>query len=208
MQVTFDKNQRKAVAHALGEIIGAEVKYLGVPSCAYQVGDYLMEADGKIEIEDGAILDALAKKGFTPVEKVALTIHVEGEYNEKTIGNLRQIIENKSNLFKAAFRTEDLHFDADDKGISFPWFTLDEPSEAMLFADFCSHLVSFAEEQSRVNKKHDDSDNQKFAMRTFLNRIGMVGDDFKSARKVILRHLTGSSAFRFGRKSNDDTKRD
>ena len=205
MQVTFDKNQRKQVAHALGEIIGEDARYLGVPSCAYKIGEYLIGKDGTVEIEDGEVLDALEKMGFTPTEDLTLTVNVGGEYDEQTVANLRQLIENKEELFKAAFRTGDLEINLTDEGISFPWFTLDEPSDAMCFVEFCSHLVGFANEQSRVNRKHDNSDNQKFAMRTFLNRIGMVGDEFKTARRVILRYLSGSSAFRFGRK-NDDTE--
>ena len=42
----------------------------------------------------------------------------------------------------------------------------------------------------------DTSDNPKYTMRCFLIRLGMVGAEFKAARKVILRNLTGNSAFR------------
>ena len=51
MMVVFNAtgSQRKALADALGEIIGAEKKYQGVPSCAYQVGEYTIDRDGNIE---------------------------------------------------------------------------------------------------------------------------------------------------------------
>ena len=48
----------------------------------------------------------------------------------------------------------------------------------------------------RINRKPDTSDNPKYTMRCFLIRLGMVGAEFKAARKVILRHLSGNSAFR------------
>jgi len=40
--------------------------------------------------------------------------------------------------------------------------------------------------------------NEKFAMRTFLNRIGLAGTEFKPIRKELLRNLSGNSAFRYG----------
>ena len=49
-----------------------------------------------------------------------------------------------------------------------------------------------------VNKP-DASDNEKYAFRCFLLRLGMIGADYKAARKVLLRRLTGSSAFRHGK---------
>ena len=72
MMVVFNVtgSQRKALADALGEIIGAEKKYQGVPSCAYQVGEYTIDRDGNIEAgcikED--IIEAIRERGFFQVE--------------------------------------------------------------------------------------------------------------------------------------------
>lgn len=72
MMVVFNVtgSQRKALADALGEIIGAEKKYQGVPSCAYQVGEYTIDRDGNIEAgcikED--IIEAIRERGVFPVE--------------------------------------------------------------------------------------------------------------------------------------------
>ena len=41
-------------------------------------------------------------------------------------------------------------------------------------------------------------DNERFAMRTFLNRIGFIGDEFKNCREHLCCHLSGNSAWRFG----------
>ena len=41
-------------------------------------------------------------------------------------------------------------------------------------------------------------DNEKFAFRVFLIRLGFVGDDYKAARKILLKNLPGNSAFRNG----------
>ena len=49
-----------------------------------------------------------------------------------------------------------------------------------------------------VNKT-DTSDNEKYAFRCFLLRLGMIGEEYKPVRRVLLRRLTGSSAFRHGK---------
>lgn len=42
-------------------------------------------------------------------------------------------------------------------------------------------------------------ENQKFAMRTWMNRMGMIGEEFKTAHEIFGRKLTGDAAFRYGR---------
>ncbi len=41
-------------------------------------------------------------------------------------------------------------------------------------------------------------DNEKFAFRVFLIRLGFIGDDYKAARKILLSNLSGNSAFKNG----------
>ena len=47
------------------------------------------------------------------------------------------------------------------------------------------------------------SDNDKFAMRTYLNRIGFIGDEFKTCREHLCKHLDGNGAWRFGAPERD-----
>ena len=56
-----------------------------------------------------------------------------------------------------------------------------------------------AEKAVRVNIKDKPVDNEKFAMRTFLNRIGLSGIEYKPLRKELMRNLSGDGAFRYGR---------
>ena len=73
---------------------------------------------------------------------------------------------------------------------------VEQDGDANAYCTFISMLCEFAKNQSRINRKPDTSDNSKYTMRCFLIRLGMVGAEFKAARKVILRHLSGNSAFR------------
>lgn len=50
-----------------------------------------------------------------------------------------------------------------------------------------------------ASSRRVQEENDKFAMRTYLNRIGFIGDEFKSCREHLCRHLSGNGAWRFGR---------
>ena len=53
--------------------------------------------------------------------------------------------------------------------------------------------------QKSASSRKVQSDNEKFAMRVFLNRIGFIGDEFKSCREHLYLHLDGNAAWRYGR---------
>lgn len=53
--------------------------------------------------------------------------------------------------------------------------------------------------QRNANSRKVQTENDKFAMRTYLNRIGLIGDEFKNCRKHLTDNLTGCAAWRFGR---------
>ena len=50
-------------------------------------------------------------------------------------------------------------------------------------------------------------DNPKFAMRTWLNSLGMTGDEFETARRFLTQNLEGDAAFRFGREAYETNRR-
>lgn len=52
--------------------------------------------------------------------------------------------------------------------------------------------------QKFASSKKPQIENEKFAMRTYLNRIGFIGDEFKNCREHLTKHLDGCSGFRYG----------
>ena len=49
----------------------------------------------------------------------------------------------------------------------------------------------------RISDKNDkEVENEKYAFRCFLLRLGFIGDDSKVARRILLQNLSGNSAFR------------
>jgi len=51
--------------------------------------------------------------------------------------------------------------------------------------------------QRSASSKKPQVENEKFAMRTYLNRIGLIGDEFKNCREHLCKHLDGNAAWRF-----------
>ena len=203
-------NERKKLAWAVAMIIGTTAEYQYMPTCAYKIGEcYTVTKSGDLEISDQAdrketerLLAELASRGYavpdtTEPEFKGLTVQMPADFfTEHTLGNLRQLCENKAALFHAAFQTDCLDIILSDEKVEFPWFTVEQDGDADAYCTFISMLCEFAKNQSRINRKPDTSDNPKYTMRCFLIRLGMVGAEFKAARKVILRNLTGNSAFR------------
>ena len=94
---------------------------------------------------------------------------------------------------------EDLTITAEDDKISFPWFTgFPAPDEISAYAKFIGKLCGMAKTQKRVTAKEKPVENEKFAFRVFLIRLGFVGDEYRVARKILLKNLSGNSAFKNG----------
>lgn len=203
IKFNIEKSQRKALAQKIGELTGSEVKYLGVPSCGYQIGACTLDKEAVLhgdELPDD-IQSELQKAGFTAEdEPVTLTISMPRDFfTEQSMNNLLQLIANKETLLKHALNTESLAVNECEETVEFPWFTVEKDGDGDAYAKFITMLCEFAKNLKRVVNKPDTSDNEKYAFRCFLLRLGMIGAEFKPARKVLLRNLTGSSAFRHGK---------
>ena len=62
--------------------------------------------------------------------------------------------------------------------------------------------------QKSASYRKVQEENEKFAMRVYLNRIGFIGEEFKSCRKHLYEHLDGNAAWRYGSKENCRSRRD
>ena len=201
-------SDRKELAKAISEIIGAPAEYQYMPTCAYIIGkDYTVTKEGNLEISDSAdskekehLLSELKSRGYSmssEEESNGLTVQIPlNLVDERTLNRIKRIIENKGELFKAAFKTASLEINLTEKTVEFPWFTIEQDSDADAYCTFISMLCEFAKNQSRINNKPETTDNPKYTMRCYLLRLGMIGTEYKDTRKVLLRNLSGSSAFR------------
>ena len=208
MEIKFNCTgaERKKLVQAISEITGENAEYQFMPTCAYNIGTMTVDKEGTLHCEDGTeisgLLETLHKRGFiAETEKVnnRLTISIPKEkLDEQTLTNLDRILENKGTLIRHALQTDSLEYTVTESEMQFPWFTLEQPEDADAYSRFLTALIDMAKNQKRINNKPDTSENGKYAFRCFLLRLGFIGTEFKSVRKVLLRHLTGSSAFRNG----------
>ena len=117
------------------------------------------------------------------------------------LDNLRILLEAKGSLIKKALGVDALPITEEDDKVCFPWFS-GEPTadEVKAYSHFVSALCEMARNAKRVTAKEKETDNEKYAFRCFLLRLGFIGDAYKTERKILLRNLSGSSAFKSGAK--------
>ena len=72
MTIITHTADRKALAKAIAEELGTTAKYMGVPGCGYQIGDYIVDREGNINGEDfEALRPFLQRNGFLPEDEAA-----------------------------------------------------------------------------------------------------------------------------------------
>lgn len=209
---------RKAMVTAIEKEIGVKARYLGVPSCTYEIGNYTVGRNGELEFGDFDDLDEVAPiidacvmaTGITPAEweenrnteetetedLVELTVTIP--FTKVNVENLTSLLEAKGNLIKDALGIADLRFEMNEDSISFPWFSKTTPEETMTYTKFIAAICEMTMKQKRITAKPKENENEKYAFRCFLLRLGFIGDEYKADRKLLLSKLSGSSAFKAG----------
>lgn len=185
--------------------------------------DGALEFDDRADSEEiENLLERLADKGIVaaPAEtaqawlearEAELSAGSENEPQEASVGltveipldrvqvrNLTKLLDAKGSLIKKALGVADLRFEIKDDRISFPWFGEVDVDSAKAYTHFIAALCSMAKEAKRVTATEKAVDNEKYAFRCFLLRLGFIGAEYKAERKILLKNLTGSSAFKNG----------
>ena len=110
--------------------------------------------------------------------------------------NLKRLLDAKGPLIRKALGTDNLVFEIHADKVSFPWFIDPTPDHALAYTQFIAAICKMSTEQKRVTARVRDIDNEKYAFRCFLLRLGFIGEEFKQSRKILLSNLDGSSAFK------------
>lgn len=134
-------SERKNLIGIIGDTLGVKPKYKGMPSAAYEIGDFMVAKDGTLIFEDGTdadeVTEALKAAGYeceepekedeketaekqTSEENVALTVEMPLE--KVAVGNLAKILEAKGSLIKKALGVDNLGYEIRDDLVAFPWF--------------------------------------------------------------------------------------
>lgn len=93
--------------------------------------------------------------------------------------------------------------------VEFRLFQFDEPTgerrgglhagQLKSYIQLCLALSQMAKTLKTASPKPQQNENPKYAMRTWLLRLGFIGDEFKTAREILTKRLAGDTAFRNGR---------
>ena len=216
IRFTLESKQRPKLAQEIGNLLGTAPHYERVPSCAYDIAGYRLDKEGVLHIPDGVeeetvedLILKLRECGFqddaevteeVPVQQEKLTIVIPKEsLTDTALENLQKIIANKQTLFQRAFRMDSTEIEITEEKINFTWFPYTTDSDEMAaYTQFISRLCDMARDAKSVSSKPTETDNDKYAFRCFLLRLGFIGKEYKTARKILIRNLTGNSAFRCG----------
>ena len=206
--------ERKKLAYAIGESLGMPVKYTRTPKFDYLIGSCILDKNGVFHASGDlseSKLDLILERFYKgepiqqselpedeTVEADVLSISVpRNMFTDDKLENLQKLIEGKQTLFKHAFRVEQLEVAITENQVLFPWFPLaSEPDAVSAYTEFISKLCELAIKLKRVSLKDKEVENEKYAFRCFLLRLGFIGDDSKVARRILLQNLSGNSAFR------------
>ena len=120
-------------------------------------------------------------------------------FTDSSLENLRAILTAKGGLIQKALGVRSLPIAVTEEKVSFPWFSeMPTPEELSAYEKFICKLCEMAGNQKRITTREKAVDNEKYAFRCFLLRLGFIGAEHKQTRKILLRNLTGSSAFKAG----------
>jgi len=212
--------ERKNLVQAISKWDGSEIKYLGAPTFTYAVGEHLtIDRDGSLEnngMEPTAferLIQHLVGSGFECDMSIETTETNEesptyldisipaAELSENALANLEALVTAKGKLIRKAVNSEELKILKIGDAIHFPWFSIDSSTEEThVYMLLIEKLIAMAKNAKRVTAKEKETDNDKYAFRCFLLRLGFIGDEYKEARKILLKNLAGNSAFQSGHK--------
>ena len=212
--------ERKNLVAAISRITGIKAEYQGTPSMNYQIGDFTVTRDGNLiyddKVDPGELLNELAEAGFKAANWAATkeaknqeakeindedrtepaTLTIEMPADKVNTGNLQKLLDAKGALIRKALGIDNLAFEIQEDRVSFPWFIDPAPDHALAYTQFIAAICKMSTEQKRITARVREVDNEKYAFRCFLLRLGFIGEEFKQSRKILLSNLDGSSAFK------------
>ena len=222
MMIYYNAQDRKPLVKAISEFTGADAVYMRTPTYAYRIDYFTVTREGNLEFDDRSdseeienLIEFLAERGFVAespervtdetLDSAAETAHsetvgltVEVPFDSAAVENLTKLIEAKGRRIRRALAVDSLPIEVTDSTVKFPWFSECGADECKAYTHFVSALCELAANAKRVTAKEKETDNDKYAFRCFLLRLGFIGSEYKAERKILLRNLTGSSAFRLG----------
>ncbi len=116
-------------------------------------------------------------------------------FAQDAIDRMRAIVASKSSLLKKALDTDNLDITIADGKVCFPWFT-DHGIEGEVdaYSKLAYAIAKMAITQNRVLATEKQNADEKLAMRLFLVRLNFIGDEYKTARAILMRNFNSNES--------------
>lgn len=148
-----------------------------------------------------------SEKSETALQEANVGLTVEIPLEKVAVGNLTKLLEAKGKLIRKALGISELSIEILEGRVAFPWFERLPNSDAVkAYTHFISALCEMSRNAKRVTATEKPVENEKYAFRCFLLRLGFIGSEYKAERKILLKNLTGSSAFKDGGVNHEVSK--
>ena len=198
--------KRKELVKVISDATGARAEYKFMPTCNYEIDYFTVTKDGTLLFDDRAdseeveqVLEAITAAGFeceakggeeqffeeeseatdTEPQSETVGLTVEIPLDKAAVGNLTKLLDAKGSLIKKALGVSELPIEIQEDRVT-------------------SALCEMSKNAKRVTVTEKAVDNEKYAFRCFLLRLGFIGSEYKVERKILLKNLSGSSAFKNG----------
>lgn len=198
-----NKRGRKKLAEALAAHLGVNPVYAGTPSFDYLIGQARLDRDWVLylpeNIDTDALTEAAITAGFAPTSKdYGLTLAFPTtDWDEATGAKLEALLAAKGALIAKALDNSatPMKMDEVEGTVEFAWFDqLPEPEVIEVASVLIQLMIEHAKTATRISPKLPAPGNDKYAMRCWLLRLGMIGKGYKNARRVLLANLEGNAA--------------
>ena len=137
-----------------------------------------------------------SEKSETALQEANVGLTVEIPLEKVAVGNLTKLLDAKGNLIRKALGITDLRIELLEDRVAFPWFSQVDADSVAAYTHFISALCEMSRNAKRVTATEKPVENEKYAFRCFLLRLGFIGTEYKAERKILLRNLSGSTAFK------------
>ena len=207
--------KRKELVKVISDATGARAEYKFMPTCNYEIDYFTITKDGTLLFDDRAdseeveqVLEAITAAGFeceaqdgeeqlseeeseaadTAPQSETVGLTVEIPLDKAAVGNLTKLLDAKGSLIKKALGVSELPIEIQEDRVAFPWFREMPDADAVkAYTHFISALCEMSKNAKRVTVTEKAVDNEKYAFRCFLLRLGFIGSEYKVERKILLK---------------------
>lgn len=116
-------------------------------------------------------------------------------FTDGALENLQNLLESRQRVIQKALGVKDPRFELKGSKVIFPWFYSPlSADEIKAYSAFVTAITKMANEQNWVSARVKKVENEKYAFRSLLLRLGFIDDGHKQEQKSLLSKLTGNSA--------------